>query len=92
MMRFLLNSSAWRGSFFQLIILTGFILFLTLKPTPARSFRPGLIPNGNSFSCSNCHFNAGGGGARNPFGQAVEALVSPGGSEQFWSASLAAQD
>ncbi len=58
----------------------------------ARFFRPTLIPNGSVNQCSNCHFNAGGGGARNPFGQSVEALVSPGSQEEFWSEALAMED
>jgi glucose/arabinose dehydrogenase/plastocyanin len=64
----------------------------------ARPWRPGQLPNGGVFSCANCHIDPGGGGPRNPFGQAVEAeLISrygnafgePGG---FWGPTLALQD
>lgn len=61
-------------------------------PAAARGFRPGLIPNGSENNCSNCHFNPGGGGARNDFGEDVFGLVSPGGREEFWSPTLAAED
>ncbi len=63
-----------------------------LPQTEARSFRTGFIPNGSVNQCANCHINPGGGGARNPFGQAVGALVSPGGREEFWGPALAAED
>src|SRR5687768_129686 len=58
----------------------------------AREWRPGQMPNGTVFSCANCHVSAGGGGARNAFGQAVEARVSPGSFDEFWDATLAALD
>lgn len=58
----------------------------------ARNFRTGLIPNGDVNSCANCHNNPGGGGARNPFGEAVGALVDPGSADAFWSPALAALD
>ena len=64
----------------------------TCNESHARSFRPGMLPNGNVNSCSNCHFNPGGGGPRNPFGQAVEKLVTRGGMEVFWGPDLAALD
>ena len=50
------------------------------------------MPNGNSFSCSNCHLNPGDGGARTSFGEAVNALVTPGGNQAFWSVALAVMD
>jgi hypothetical protein len=50
------------------------------------------MPNGSVNACANCHISSGGGGARNPFGEAVRALVTSGGQEQFWSAALAAED
>ena len=51
-----------------------------------------MLPNGHVKSCSNCHFNPGGGGRRNPFGLAVEELVTPGGMQVFWGPALAALD
>ncbi len=64
----------------------------TVNDSHARSFRPGMLPNGSVNSCSNCHFNRFGGGPRNPFGEAVRALVTPGGSQVFWGPALAALD
>jgi len=61
----------------------------------ARSCRVTLIPNGSKFSCSSCHVSSGGGGARNPFGEAVRALITPSAfcsGESFWGAPLAAAD
>lgn len=58
----------------------------------AREFRPGFLPNGFQNACINCHTSPAGGGPRNPFGQAVEALVTPGGMQQFWGPALAAMD
>ncbi len=61
----------------------------------ARSFRVNLIPNGtkiDGIGCINCHFSKFGGGPRNAFGEAVEALVSPGASTPFWDAVFAAED
>ncbi|MGK9475480.1 FlgD immunoglobulin-like domain containing protein [Melioribacter sp. OK-6-Me] len=55
----------------------------------SRGFRTSKIPNGNKFDCANCHVNPSGGGVRNSFGKAVEALVSPGGFEDFWNENLA---
>ena len=60
--------------------------------TQARPFRPGLLPNGNVNSCSNCHFSRFGGGPRNPFGREVEKRVTPGGTQFFWGPDLAALD
>ena len=76
-----------------LLALTAFVIsFTSAVSLTARSFRVGMMPNGNTFSCSNCHLNPGGGGARNAFGEAVRALVTPGGAQPFWSAALAAMD
>src|SRR5688500_18911865 len=58
----------------------------------ARYWRVTQLPNGQAFSCANCHVSAGGGGARNSFGVAVEQRVSQGGFEDFWDAQLAALD
>lgn len=58
----------------------------------AREWRVGQIPNGTVFGCANCHTSAAGGGARNPFGLAVQQRVSPFGFEEFWDATLATMD
>src|SRR5262245_21487251 len=71
-----------------------FLAVVALAPSAseARDCRVNLLPNGNKFSCSNCHLSAGGGGSRNPFGQAVFALVTPGSCAAFWSSALASAD
>ena len=77
------------------LILSAALLFILAIDTDARNFRPGQLPgsNGNAFSCSNCHFSPFGGGARNPFGEAVLPLVNFGGGFiEYWSPTLAAQD
>lgn len=60
--------------------------------THSRPWRPDQIPNGQKFSCANCHINPQGGGPRNNFGQAVEQLVTPGSTQEFWGAALAQLD
>ncbi|HEX7862979.1 MAG TPA: CHRD domain-containing protein [Verrucomicrobiae bacterium] len=68
-------------------------LLAILAPSAVgREWRVGQLPNGNAFSCANCHTSAGGGGPRNSFGQAVEQRVSPGSFDEFWDAALAALD
>ena len=57
----------------------------------ARGFRVNMMPHGNVAGCNTCH-TTGGGSARNAFGLAVGARVSPGGNEVFWGAALAALD
>ena len=42
--------------------------------------------------CGTCHIHWSGGGPRNSFGLAVEALVTPDGREVFWGPELAALD
>lgn len=61
------------------------------RPAAARNFRVNQIPNGSVSGCANCHLSPSGGGARNAFGRAVEAIT---GSQNrtFWSAALAALD
>ena len=56
----------------------------------ARGFRLAMMPNAPA-GCNTCH-TSGGGTPRNPFGLAVEALVTPGGDEVFWGPELAALD
>ena len=49
-----------------------------------------MLPNPPA-GCNTCH-TVGGGSPRNPFGLAVQELVTPFGSEVFWGPSLAALD
>lgn len=70
------------------------VCLIALSPvtnTHARSFRVGMVPNGTKFSCNTCH-TSGGGTPRNAFGLAVQARVTPNGSQVFWDASLADLD
>jgi hypothetical protein len=67
-------------------------LLLFARGVAARECRVDLIPNGTLHRCANCHVDPQGGGARNPFGSAVGALVTPGSCAQFWGASLASLD
>ncbi|MBX3747419.1 MAG: CHRD domain-containing protein [Verrucomicrobiae bacterium] len=75
----------------------GWIAVLTLlawggpPAVKAMDFRVAQLPNGHVFQCANCHVSPGGGGPRNPFGQAVEAITGTT-SRAFWSAALAALD
>lgn len=68
------------------------ILFAMVTILIARDWRVGQIPNGEKFSCANCHVDPQGGGLRNDFGKLVETRVSPGGHEEFWNSTLAFQD
>ncbi len=65
---------------------------MTFSFAYSRPWRPDQIPNGQKFSCANCHIDPAGGGPRNKFGQAVEQLVSPGSTQEFWSPALAKLD
>lgn len=69
-----------------------FVILIISSIIEARPFRVGMIPNGSKNKCANCHIDPAGGGPRNLFGQAVEARVTPGGTEQFWDATLAKLD
>lgn len=50
------------------------------------------MPNGTVFNCQTCHISAGGGGARNAFGNEVALRVAPGSLDPFWTPALAALD
>ena len=78
----------------HLLLLAAWVMVFGLPraETLARGFRPGMMPNGNLNSCANCHLRASGGGQRTSFGEAVRALVSIGGREEFWTPSLAGMD
>ena len=76
------------GGFFWLVA----VIAACCGTSSAREWRVGQIPNGNVFSCANCHVSAGGGGARNSFGLAVQARVQPGSFDEFWDATLAQMD
>ncbi|MBX3007336.1 MAG: T9SS type A sorting domain-containing protein [Melioribacteraceae bacterium] len=60
--------------------------------TQGRDWRTNQLPNGSKFSCSNCHVNPNGGGTLNKFGEEVSKLVTVGGTQNFWSATLAKID
>lgn len=68
------------------------VIFFAVTVLISRDFRVSKIPNGNKFSCANCHVNPFGGGARNAFGKAVESRVTPGGTQDFWDSQLASLD
>jgi hypothetical protein len=72
--------------------IAGIILFLFSSFISARDFRVNMMPNGAKNGCLNCHVTSFGGDERNAFGKAVEARVSPGGTQQFWDATLAKLD
>lgn len=69
-----------------------FLVITTATVLLSRSWRVQQIPNGSKFSCSNCHVDPNGGGTRNAFGQDVEQRVTPGSTNNFWSAALANMD
>ncbi|MCX7797232.1 MAG: T9SS type A sorting domain-containing protein [Melioribacter sp.] len=67
------------------------VLIFGVTALISRDFRVSKIPNGNKFSCGNCHVSSLG-GARNAFGRAVEARVTFGGNQDFWDSQLASLD
>ncbi len=73
----------------SVVLLTAVGLFQ--RTASARSFRVSMLPNGEVFGCATCHTSPAGGGPRNPFGRAVEAITGSS-SRAFWSATLAALD
>ena len=74
---------------YKLIVIVGILLVFD---TQARDWRPNQLPNGNKFSCANCHVNPNGGGSLNKFGEEVGKFVTVGGTQNFWSASMAKID
>lgn len=74
------------------IYIVTLILFAMFTILIARDWRVGQIPNGEKFSCGNCHTDIQGGGLRNNFGKLVETKITPGGREEFWNSTLAFQD
>lgn len=68
-------------------------LFVALSfPVWGRSKRVNQIPNGNVQSCSNCHNDPNGGGARNSFGRMVEKKFLDGNGDVIWGPALASLD
>lgn len=57
----------------------------------ARSCRVSQLPNGSRNGCANCHTSRFGGGARNPFGNAV-GNITGFQCTNFWGPALAAED
>ncbi len=72
-------------------LLAAVVGLLSVAAADARPWRVEQLPNGNKFSCSNCHFSPYG-GPRNAFGLAVEKEVARGSRAAFWSSVLAAKD
>ena len=78
---------------FRRVIIGGVcaVVFLSAGASAnARSFRSSInfMPNAEAIDgrgCVNCHISPFGGGRRNEFGEAVNALVTPGGRQQFWN-------
>lgn len=72
-----------------------FIIFLSLffvSNIFSFSFRVSQIPNGNRFSCANCHVSPFGGGPRNAFGQLVEQKYLDQSGNVTWNSSIANED
>ncbi len=66
------------------------IILLAFEYSNAIPVRVNQYPNGSIFQCAGCHINPGGGGARNSFGQDVEAGLVNGNVN--WGPELAALD
>ena len=62
-----------RRTFHSLLIISG--LFLVHQESWGRDWRVNQIPNGQTFSCLNCHLTSEGGGAVNVFGESVDCRV-----------------
>lgn len=75
----------------HLPVLASFLLLAGGLAASARDFRVNQLPNGSVFRCATCHFSASGGGARNAFGLAVQAITGSA-NRAFWSPTLAALD
>ena len=80
----ILNFSHAKGLIFLFLIIFSNDLL-------ARSWRVSQIPNGNVYSCKNCH-NSSYGGSLNKFGLDVNSLVGRGSRSSFWDSTLAALD
>ncbi len=78
-----------KKSFLYILVL---VVITTTTVIMSRGFRILMMPNGSKFQCANCHIDPFGGGPRNNFGQAVEARVTPNGTQDFWNSQLALLD
>ncbi|MGQ9592611.1 MAG: hypothetical protein ACUVYA_20215 [Planctomycetota bacterium] len=73
-------------------VLYGAAAFLVTSRSAVEAFscRLRLVPNGEVYRCATCHVSEGGGGPRNPFGEAVDRFGV--GCEEFWEPELALLD
>lgn len=74
------------------VMLIALMTFLMSDLCLAFSKRVNQLPNGATFGCANCHLNPNGGGARNPFGQAVANGFLDNNGDVTWNSSLAGLD
>jgi hypothetical protein len=77
---------------FLMILSLFFFIIVTTNDSLARQKRVAQIPNGSENACANCHINPAGGGARNAFGQDVQANFLDGSGDVIWSYALAKLD